>query len=308
MIRLTNVSKAYATGEMALTDVTLHIEPGEFVFLVGPSGSGKTTLLRMLIRDTLPTSGSLMVNEFDLIRLPKSKLPTLRRNIGVIFQDLKLLSDRTIGENILLPLHIAEVDDTEAYKRMEEVLQQVGIFDHKDKFPIQLSGGELQRAAIARALVFSPVILLADEPTGNLDMATSWEIVKLLQEINNRGTTIVMATHNTDIINNMIKRVIALEKGKLIKDTKKANKEETKGSEGTEVEKEKTKTDNSHEKKEKPTHEKIAEETEIPIHTKGTEETKESHHEMNPSASHSTLIDESSDSKSSGHKEEKKHE
>lgn len=265
MIRLTNVSKAYATGEMALSDVSLHIEPGEFVFLVGPSGSGKTTLMRMLIRDTLPTSGSVMVNEFDLLKLPKSKLPILRRNIGVIFQDLKLLSDRTIGENILLPLHIAEVSDAEAEKRMEEVLQQVGILDHKDKFPIQLSGGELQRAAIARALVFSPVILLADEPTGNLDMATSWEIVKLLQEINNKGTTILMATHNTDIINNMIKRVVALEKGKLIKDTKKGDTSKATEPEKKEHQKETKKEEHGHEKTDKAHHEKIAEETEISI-------------------------------------------
>lgn len=274
MIRLTNVSKAYATGEMALQDISLHIEPGEFVFMVGPSGSGKTTLLRMLIRDTLPTSGSVVVNEFDLSTLPKSKLPVLRRNIGVIFQDLKLLSDRTIAENILLPLHITGVDDAEAMKRVDEVLTQVGIIDHKDKFPIQLSGGELQRAAIARALVFSPVILLADEPTGNLDMATSWEIVKLLQEINAKGTTILMATHNTDIINNMVKRVIALEKGKLIKDTKKNKTEEKKETEETHGEKEKIKGEHAHEKEAKVTHEKIAEETEIPIGRKGSDETK----------------------------------
>jgi cell division transport system ATP-binding protein len=275
MIRLTNVSKAYATGEMALQDISLHIEPGEFVFMVGPSGSGKTTLLRMLIRDTLPTSGSVVVNEFDLSTLPKSKLPTLRRNIGVIFQDLKLLSDRTIAENILLPLHITGVDDVEAMKRADEVLTQVGIIDHKDKFPIQLSGGELQRAAIARALVFSPVILLADEPTGNLDMATSWEIVKLLQEINAKGTTILMATHNTDIINNMVKRVIALEKGKLIKDTKKNKTEEKKETGETHGEKEKIKGEHTHEKDAKVSHEKIAEETEIPVGRKGSDETKE---------------------------------
>lgn len=275
MIRLTNVSKAYATGEMALQDISLHIEPGEFVFMVGPSGSGKTTLLRMLIRDTLPTSGSVVVNEFDLSTLPKSKLPTLRRNIGVIFQDLKLLSDRTIAENILLPLHITGVEDVEAMKRVDEVLTQVGIIDHKDKFPIQLSGGELQRAAIARALVFSPVILLADEPTGNLDMATSWEIVKLLQEINAKGTTILMATHNTDIINNMVKRVIALEKGKLIKDTKKNKTEEKKKTEETHGEKEKIKGEHVHEKEAKVAHEKIAEETEIPVGRKESDETKE---------------------------------
>lgn len=222
MIQLINVSKIYGTGAAGLSDINLHIERGEFVFFVGPSGSGKTTLLRLLIRDLLPSEGSIVIGDWDIVKLPNSKIPHLRKRIGVVFQDLKLLNDRTIFENIMLPLEMANMEHDEAEQRVMQIMEQVGIADHRDKFPIQLSGGELQRAAIARALVFSPDILLADEPTGNLDVATSWEIVKLLQDINAAGTTILMATHNTDVVNSLLKRVVTLEKGKLISDEKKA--------------------------------------------------------------------------------------
>lgn len=237
MIRLHNVSKKYGTGESALSDLSLIIEKGEFAFLVGPSGSGKTTLLRLLIRDMLPTDGTIYVNDVDITSLPNSKVPNLRRTIGVVFQDLKLLTDRTIFENILLPLHMSNVDHKTAEQKVLEILEQVGISSHKDKFPVQLSGGELQRVAIARALVFGPEILLADEPTGNLDTTTSWEIVKLLQDINASGTTILMATHNPDIVNSLLKRVISLEKGKLVKDENKGKKvkDESKDSKETKV-------------------------------------------------------------------------
>lgn len=218
MITLKNVSKIYKTGTAALSDINFSVNKGEFVFLVGPSGSGKTTLFRLLIRDTLPTQGGIQVIEWDLIKLPRKKVPHLRQKIGVVFQDLKLLRDRTVFENILFPLEVANTNSKEAKQRVETILQQVGIMEHKNKFPLQLSGGELQRVAIARALVFNPEIVLADEPTGNLDMTTSWEILKLLQDINQTGTTIIMATHNTDIINSLLKRVITLEKGKLVKD------------------------------------------------------------------------------------------
>lgn len=218
MITLKNVSKIYKTGTAALSDINFSVNKGEFVFLVGPSGSGKTTLFRLLIRDTLPTQGGIQVIEWDLIKLPRKKVPHLRQKIGVVFQDLKLLRDRTVFENILFPLEVANTNNKEAKQRVETILQQVGIMEHKNKFPLQLSGGELQRVAIARALVFNPEIVLADEPTGNLDMTTSWEILKLLQDINQTGTTIIMATHNTDIINSLLKRVITLEKGKLVKD------------------------------------------------------------------------------------------
>lgn len=220
MIRLQNITKIYGTGNAALDDVTFHVEKGEFVFLVGPSGSGKTTLFRLITREMTPTSGTIHIGEWDIARLAKKHIPQLRKSIGVIFQDLKLLRDRTIFENILLPLEVGRADEEKAKKLIDEILEQVGILEHKDKFPVQLSGGELQRAAIARALAFSPEIILADEPTGNLDTTTSWEIVKLLQDINKNGTTVLMATHNTEIVNSLSKRTIVLEKGKLVDDKK----------------------------------------------------------------------------------------
>ncbi len=224
MIKLDKVSKKFGTGVFGLSDVSLNIEKGEFVFLVGSTGAGKTTIFRLLIRDTLPTEGSILVNGWDVVHLPKNKLPTLRKNVGVVFQDLKLLLDRTTFENIMLPLEVAGASDEEATKIVESVLGLVGLTEHKDKFPIQLSGGELQRVAMARALVLSPEILLADEPTGNLDAATSWEIVKLLSDINKRGTTVVMATHNLDVIKSLGKRVIRIEKGKIVEEGKSSGK------------------------------------------------------------------------------------
>ena len=221
MIHLLEVTKTFGTGASALTDITLSIDKGEFVFLVGPSGSGKTSLLRLLIREMVPTKGTITLNNVDIGNLPNSKIPQLRKQIGVVFQDLKMLMDRTIYENILLPLEMSGMDHVEAEKKVGDILRQVGIADHTEKFPIQLSGGELQRAAIARALVFSPAIILADEPTGNLDNTTSWEIVKLLQDINKSGTTVIMATHNQEIVTSLAKRTITLEKGKVVSDDKK---------------------------------------------------------------------------------------
>ncbi len=220
MIILDNVSKTFGTGTAALLEVTLSIEKGEFVFLVGPSGSGKTTLLRLLIRDLLPSTGSITINELNIVSLPHSKVPSLRRKIGFVFQDLKLLMDRTVFENVMLPLEMSSLSDTLAKQKVDEVLSAIGIAQHHDKFPIQLSGGELQCVAIARALVFSPDILLADEPTGNLDAAASWGIVKLLQDINKIGTTVIMATHNTDVVGNLPKRVVMLERGKVVNERK----------------------------------------------------------------------------------------
>lgn len=234
MIRFENVSKVYGTGAVALSDITLTIEKGEFVFLVGTSGAGKTTVFRMLIRDTLPTKGSVIVNEWDIAKLPNKKIPHLRKKIGVVFQDLKLLADRTIAENIMLPLEMSSVVHDVAKKRVSEILQQVGIAEHANKFPVQLSGGELQRAAIARALVFEPEILLADEPTGNLDITTSWEILKLLQEINKIGTTVLMATHNSEIVGSLLKRTVTLDRGKLIKDERKDATDKTEKKSGPE--------------------------------------------------------------------------
>lgn len=220
MIKLDKISKKFATGTLALIDVSLWVDKGEFVFLVGPTGSGKTTLLRLLIRDTLPTEGNIFINECDLIKLPKGKLSSFRKKIGVVFQDLKLLADRTVFENVVLPLEVSGENSQNAIQKVEEVLKQVGLTEHRDKFPVQLSGGEVQRTAIARALILSPEILLADEPTGNLDAATSWEIVKLLSDINKVGTTVIMATHNTDIVKSMNKRVVHLDKGRIVKEEK----------------------------------------------------------------------------------------
>lgn len=231
MIKLENVSKVFGLGNAGLIDLTIAIEPGEFVFLVGHTGSGKTTLLRLLLRQLLPTKGKISVADIDLIRLPKRKVPNYRKKIGVIFQDLKLLSDRTIFENVMLPLEITGVKKLDAHKRVEELLIQVDMITHREKFPVQLSGGELQRIAIARALTLSPAILLADEPTGNLDTKTAFEIVELLHQINAAGTTILMATHNLDILKKYPKnRILALDSGKLLMDqkgTKVENKEKT---------------------------------------------------------------------------------
>jgi cell division transport system ATP-binding protein len=220
MIKLDKVTKKFATGTIGLSEVSLVVEKGEFVFLVGTTGSGKTTLFKLIIRDSLPTEGNIFVNEFDVVHLPKKKLSVLRKKIGIVFQDLKLLSDRTVFENVVLPLEVSGENTKKVTAQVEEVLRQVGLLEHKDKFPIQLSGGELQRTAIARALILSPEILLADEPTGNLDAATSWEIVKMLSDINKNGTTVIMATHNVDIVKSMNKRIIHIEKGKVIKDEK----------------------------------------------------------------------------------------
>ncbi len=220
MIKLEKVTKKFGAGVHVLSDINLFIAKGEFVFLVGPTGSGKTTIFRLLIRELLPTEGSITVGEWDIINLPKQQIPHLRKKIGVVFQDLKLLIDRTIFENVALPLEVIGTKPEEAKIRVEEVLNSVGILEHKDKFPVQLSGGELQRVAIARALILSPEILLADEPTGNLDDDTSWEIVKILADINAKGTTIMMATHDTDIVKKLAKRIITLEKGRLVQDEK----------------------------------------------------------------------------------------
>lgn len=221
MIFLDKVTKIFGTGVSGLSDITLAIEKGEFVFLVGQTGSGKTTLFRLLIRDMLPTKGNITIGDYDIVKLARKNIPTLRKKVGVVFQNLKLLQDRTIFENIVLPLEFSGVKKDEAEKIVKEVMEQVAIGEHRDKFPVQLSGGELQRTAIARALVLSPDVLLADEPTGNLDPATSKDILHLLMEINKKGTTIIMATHNIDLVNASSKRVVALEKGRLIRDEKK---------------------------------------------------------------------------------------
>lgn len=250
MIKLDKVSKKFGTGVLGLSEVSINIDKNEFVFLVGPTGSGKTTIFRLLLRETLPSEGDVVIGDWSIARLPKNKIPILRKKIGMVFQDLRLLMDRTIFENVVLPLEVSGVNIDEARKRVDEVLSQVGLIEHKEKFPVQLSGGELQRAAIARALVLNPEIILADEPTGNLDPATSWEIVKILSDINEKGTTVIMATHNSDIVKSMKKRVIGLDKGKIIRDDKK-EKEEKKKAEEQPSEKEEKKKEEEEKQKDK---------------------------------------------------------
>lgn len=218
MIQFKNIIKKFGNGLFALSDINLVVESQEFVFITGASGAGKTTLLRLIIRDVLPTSGMISVDGDDLIKLSGKKILGLRRKVGMVFQDFKLLTDRTVSENVALSLEVVGRKPGEIETEVEKVLAQVGLLNQKDLFPIQLSGGEAQRTVIARALITKPKILLADEPTGNLDHVTSWDILKLLEEINKNGTTVIMATHNVDIVNKLKKRVIVLEKGKIKRD------------------------------------------------------------------------------------------
>ncbi len=224
MIRFQNVSKTYYNSK-ALDNLSFHVEQGKLVLLVGPTGSGKTTIFRLIIRDLDPTEGEISIGEIDVHKLHKSKIRHLRRKVGVVFQDLKLLFDRTVVENVMLPLEFSGVSEKEARKRAEEVLSEVGLSKKIEHFPLQLSGGERQRVAIARALVFNPEVILADEPTGNLDLNTSMQIFELLERINQRGTTIFMATHNDHIIDKSGYRVLHIENGFLKSDKKSTQKE-----------------------------------------------------------------------------------
>ena len=218
MIQFTNVTKKFGSDVTALEKVNFSIDKGAFVYLVGSTGSGKTTIFRLIIRDLVADEGEVTVGEWNLVKLSKSKIPQLRRHVGVIFQDLKLLMDRTVMENVILPLQFTGVSEKDAKSQAEETLMLVGLWDKADKFPLQLSGGERQRVAIARALIFNPEVLLADEPTGNLDQETSMQIIDILESINKKGTTIFMATHNKEIIDKAKHRVITVEKGKLAED------------------------------------------------------------------------------------------
>jgi len=219
MIEFQNVTKKYGDS-VALDGVSFQIQGGSFVFLVGSTGSGKTTIFRLIIRDQDPSEGRILISDWDLLKLPKGKIPHLRRRIGVIFQDLKLLMDRTVLENVMLPLEFTGMKTEDSMQKAKAALADVGLTEKEDKFPLQLSGGERQRVAIARTLVFDPEVILADEPTGNLDLQTSLQILDLLQSINKRGTTIFMATHNEEIIRKSNARVIFMEKGKVIEDKK----------------------------------------------------------------------------------------
>ncbi|NPV53459.1 MAG: cell division ATP-binding protein FtsE [Firmicutes bacterium] len=218
MIRLHSVSKVYSNGVVALAGVDLRIGRGEFVFLVGPSGAGKTTFMNMIIRHVLPTSGQVIVNGKNVVRLKPCEVPYLRRTIGTVFQDFKLLPNKTVYDNIAFALQVTDAPGREIRKRVPAVLDVVGLADRANELPHQLSGGEQQRVSIARAIVNSPTVLLADEPTGNLDFDTSWGIMELLSRINERGTTVIMATHNKLIVDRMKKRVVEIDKGKIVRD------------------------------------------------------------------------------------------
>lgn len=225
MISARAVSKKFG-NILALDDVSFEIEAGEFVFLTGPSGSGKTTLLKLILRESKADKGVLAVDGHDLAKLPTSKLPLYRRALGVVFQDFKLLPDRDVAENVVLPLQVRSAKDSEINRAVKESLEVVGLAGRANLFPAQLSGGELQRAAIARAIIGRPKIILADEPTGNLDPKTAKSIVKLLMAIHKElKTTVIMATHNADIVNSLNLRVIALDEGKIIKDSLKGKYE-----------------------------------------------------------------------------------
>jgi cell division transport system ATP-binding protein len=218
MIRFDNVTKHFSGHSNALSDITVEIGDGEFVFLIGPSGAGKTTFLRLLIKDIIPTSGTITLDDWALNTFDPAKIHLLRRKVGTVFQDFKLLTDRTVYENVAVGLEILEKKPSEITPRVMDVLELVGLADKRDNFPLELSAGEMQRTGIARAIVGGPSILLADEPTGNLDPQTSWDILDILREIQKIGTTIIMATHNANIVNDLKKRTIALEQGKIVSD------------------------------------------------------------------------------------------
>ena len=218
MIRLSDVVKEYETGTAALKGISLRIEDGEFVFLVGPSGSGKSTIIKLLTGEVLPSGGRLMINGFNLNNISDRQIPLLRRSIGVIFQDFRLIEKKTVYENLSFAMRAVGSSPREAKKRIPYVLKLVGLDGKANQFPNQLSGGEQQRVAIARALVNNPYTIIADEPTGNLDPARSLEIMMLLERINQLGTTVLVVTHEKDLVNKFQKRVITLERGIVVSD------------------------------------------------------------------------------------------
>ena len=219
MIKLEHVSKSYTAGITALNDVSLDIEEGEFVFIVGDSGSGKSTLIKLLLKELEPTEGTITINNKKLNKIKRRQIPKFRRNIGVVFQDFRLLKDRNIYDNVAFAQKVIGESNRSIKKNVPSMLSMVGLAAKYRSYPRQLSGGEQQRVAIARALINEPKILLADEPTGNLDNHNAWEIMKLLEEINSRGTTVVVVTHNLEIVKAMNKRVITMKKGVVVEDS-----------------------------------------------------------------------------------------
>ena len=219
MIKLEHVSKSYSAGIPALNDVSLNIEEGEFVFVVGDSGSGKSTLIKLLLKELEPTEGTITINGRKLNKISRRQIPKFRRNIGVVFQDFRLLKDRNIYDNVAFAQKVIGESNRSIKKNVPKLLSMVGLAAKYRSYPRQLSGGEQQRVAIARALINKPKILLADEPTGNLDANNAWEIMKLMEEINEQGTTVVVVTHNLEIVKAMNKRVITMQKGVVVDDT-----------------------------------------------------------------------------------------
>jgi cell division transport system ATP-binding protein len=218
LIHLDGVSKIYDNGCVALSDITVDIPKGDFVFVVGPSGAGKSTFIKLIFREELPTKGKLTVNGRNVGELESSEVPYLRRNLGIVFQDYRLLPNKTVYENVAFAMQVIESSRREIQKRVSHVLDLVGLRHKGKNFPGELSGGEQQRIAIARAIVNNPVVVIADEPTGNLDPETSWDIMKIFERINRDGTTIVMATHDKTVVDAMKKRVIAIEKSRIARD------------------------------------------------------------------------------------------
>ncbi|AYO31178.1 cell division ATP-binding protein FtsE [Biomaibacter acetigenes] len=218
MIEMYGVSKVYPGGLTALKDINLKISRGEFVFIVGPSGAGKSTFIKLLFREELPTKGQIFFNGKNITRMRNRDIPFLRRRIGIVFQDFRLLPEKTAYENVAFAMEVVEASGKEIRKKVPQVLERVGLSHKADAKPSELSGGEQQRVALARALVNEPDVLVADEPTGNLDPDTSWDIMKLLSDINKRGTTVVVATHARELVNAMRKRVLQLDKGRLVRD------------------------------------------------------------------------------------------
>ena len=221
MILFDSVSKIYSSNFFALKDVNLNIESGEFVSIVGQSGAGKTTVLKLLTAEEAPTKGKVVLDNYDINFIKPSHLPRLRQKIGVIFQDFKLLDKRTVFENVSFALEMAGKTNEEIQNLIPQLLEIVGLSEKINNYPNELSGGERQRVSIARALVHKPKILLADEPTGNLDMINSWDIIQLLLKINQYGTTVILATHNREVINSLNKRVITLDRGRIVRDQEK---------------------------------------------------------------------------------------
>ncbi len=218
MITINNVSKVYPNGSQAVKNITLEIEKGEFVFIIGSSGSGKSTLIKMLMKELDPSSGEIIINGINTTKMSRSQIPYLRRNLGIVFQDFRLLPKKTVYENVAFAMRVTEASSRHIARNVPTVLSLVGLQNKSRAYPNELSGGEQQRTALARAIVNNPPILIADEPTGNLDPETAWDIMYLLDEINKRGTTVVVATHASDIVDEMQKRVVMLNHGNIVRD------------------------------------------------------------------------------------------